>query len=200
MKASDIVAHLRTYCPTFSRNIAAGINWEAIRDSTQLPRLSGFVVPTDEDAGEPQSVNVMIQDVVQRIDVVAVFAQVDEAGYSVADQVTGIRRELCRALMGWTPPGCNEPLQYVGRSFLHTDRAKAAYAFTFAAVETIGHAVLPATAEDAETWQEVELLGLPNFTQIHADVDLIDPIVDKSLAPTGVGPDGRIEHVVTKDV
>ncbi len=199
MKPSDIVAHLRVYCPAFARNVGAGVNWEAVRDSTQLPKLAGYVIPTDEKAGASLYDNVIVQELVEGIDILVVFPQRDEAGYGVADQVHAIRRELCRALVGWTPPGASDPLMYEGRSFVHTDRVKAVYAFSFSAVEVLGHASLPDSVDDAETWQALELLGLPRLDGVDADVDLIDPIVDKSLKPDGVGPDGRVEHRVRKD-
>ena len=133
------------------------------------------------------------------VDIVVVFRQHDEAGYAVSDQIAAIRRELCRALVGWTPPGASDSLIYEGRSFLHTDRSKAAYAFSFSAVEILGHDTLPATADEAETWQALDLIGLPPLEGVDVDVDLIDPIVDKNLKPDGVGPDGRIEHRLKKD-
>ena len=199
MKPSDIVAHIRTHCPSFTRNVAAGINWEAVRDSTQLPKLAAYVVLTDERASDSLYTNMIVQELTNGVDIVVVFRQHDEAGYAVSDQIAAIRRELCRALVGWTPPGASDSLIYEGRSFLHTDRAKAAYAFSFSAFEILGHDTLPATADEAETWQALDLIGLPPLEGVDVDVDLIDPIVDKNLKPDGVGPDGRIEHRLKKD-
>ena len=199
MQPSDLVAQLRARCPLLARNVAAGVNWEAIRDSTQLAKVAAYVVPTDEKAGDPLYENVIVQELIDGVDIIVVFPQQDEAGYGVADQVHAMRRELCRALVGWMPPGNSEPLIYEGRQFLHTDRVKAAYAFSFSAVEVLGHAALPGSANEAETWQALELLGLPPLEGIDIDVDLIDPIVDKSLKPDGIGPDGRVEHQLKKD-
>lgn len=198
MKPSDIVAHLRAYCPIFARNIAAGINWEAIRDSTQLPKIAAYVVPTNEKASDPLYENVIVQELIEGIDVVVVFPQVDEAGYGVADQVAAVRKELCRALVGWTPPGSSEHIIYEGRAFMHTDRAKAAYSFSFSSVEILGNAVLPKTVEQAETWQEWELLGLPALEGIDIDVDCIDP-VDRNKKPDGIGPDGHVDFKLKQD-
>jgi len=129
-----------------------------------------------------------------------VFPQEDEAGYGVADKVAAIRRELCRALVGWVPPGNSEPLIYEGRAFLFTDRVKAAYTFSFSSIEILGHAQLPSVAEEAETWQALELLGLPPFEGIDVKVDFIDPAVDKNVKPDGMGPDGRIELTLKEDL
>ncbi len=199
MKPSDIVAHLRERCPGFARNVTAGINWEAVRDATHMTLLAAYVVPTDEKAGDPLYDNVIVQELVEGVDIIVAFPQVDEAGRSVADQVSAVRRELCRALVGWLPPGSSEPLIYEGRSFLHTDRAKAAYAYSFSAVEVLGHATLPGTADEAETWEALKLLGLPPLDGVDINLDAIDPMVDKSLKPNGVGPDGRVEHTLKKD-
>lgn len=203
MKPSDIVARLRVLCPGFARNVAAGINWETVRDSTQLPRLAAYVVPTDEKAGDPEAANVIVQELVEGVDIVVAFpqAKADEAGSGVADEVKAIRRELCRALVGWTPPGCSDHLIYEGRRFVLTDRAKAVYAYSFSAVEVLGNYDLPSDPADAETWQELELLGLPPLDGVDIRVDLIDPIVDRSLLPEGQhhGPDGRIEHQLKKE-
>lgn len=203
MKPSDIVARLRVLCPVFARNVAAGLNWEAVRDSTQLPRMAAYVVPTDEKAGDPQSANVIVQELIEGVDIVVAFpqAKADEAGAGVSDEVKAVRRELCRALVGWTPPGCTDPLIYEGRRFLHTDRTKAAYAYSFSATELLGNYMLPSDPAQAETWQELELLGLPPLDGLDINVDLIDPIVDRSRLPEGQaqGPDGRIEHQLKKD-
>jgi hypothetical protein len=199
MKPSDIVAHLRSYCPLFERRIAGGINWEAVRDDTQMKALAAYVVPTDEKASDPLYDNVLVQELTEGVDVVVVFPQQQESGYGVADQVSAVRRELCRALVGWTPPGASASLIYEGRSFLHTDRTKAAYAFSFSAQEVLGNVVLPSDPDAAETWTERELLGLPPLEGVDINVDLIDPAVDKNIKPDGVGPDGRIEHQLKKD-
>ncbi len=199
MNPSDIVAHLRERCPSFARKVTAGINWEAVRDATHMTLLSAYVVPTDEKAGDPLYDNVIVQELVEGIDIIVAFPQVDEGGRSVADQVSAVRRELCRALVGWLPPGSLEPLIYEGRSFLHTDRSKAAYAFSFSAVDVLGHASLPSTADEAETWQALELLGLPPLDGMDINLDAIDPMVDRTRKPDGVGPDGRVEHVLKKD-
>lgn len=194
MTPSDLVAHLRAHCPCFGRNVTAGISWDAVRDSTHLQGLSAYVVPTDEKASDPLYDNVIVQELVEGVDIIVAFPQQDEAGRASADRVRAVRHELCRALVGWLPSGSVEPLIYEGRSFLHTDRAKAVYAFAFSAVEILGHAELPGTAQEAETWQALELLGLPPLEGVDINVDLIDPMVDKNLKPDGVGPDGRIEH------
>lgn len=203
MKPSETVARLRVYCPSFARNVAAGINWEAVRDAAHFPNRAGYVVPTDEKAGDPISANVIVQELIEGFEVVVAFPQAkgDEGGQGVADEVDAVGRELWRALVGWLPPGCSEPVIYEGRRFIHSDRAKAVYAYSFSAERVLGNLELPNDPALAETWQELELLGLPPLEGIDINVDLIDPIVDRSRLPEGQhhGPDGRIEHQLKKD-
>lgn len=200
MKPSDIVAHLRKYCLPLGGNVQAGINWDAVRDATAWRGVHAFVVPTDDRAGDPLYDNVLVQEIIEGIDVVVVWPQQDEPGRLVADEVTAMRRALCRALAGHKPPGSADWLIYEGRSFLHTDRAKVAYAYSFSSLEVMGHAQAPDEAAAAETWHELELLGLQHLEGLDIDVDAISPMVDKNLKPDGVGPDGRIEHHLKVDV
>lgn len=203
MKPSDIVAHVRVHCPGFARNVAAGVNWEAIAAATQLPKRAAYVVLVGIEPSELLSETPIVQALVSRVIVIVAFPQVkgDESGYGVADEVDAVFRELCRALVGWTPPGCSAPLLFDGLSIEHQDRTKAVYYYSFSATETLGNFDLPSTLEEAETWEELELLGLPDLKGIDINVDLIDPIVDQSLLPEGQhhGPDGRIEHQLKKD-
>lgn len=131
MKPSDIVAHLRKHCPALGQNVAAGINWDAVRDANKWHGVHAFVVPTDDKAGDPLYDNTLVQEIVEGIDVVVVWPQQDEPGRAVADEVSAMRRSLCLALAGFEPPRSAGWLIYEGRSFLHTDRAKVAYAFSF---------------------------------------------------------------------
>lgn len=200
MKPSDIVAHLRTYCPALGRNVDAGLNWDVVRDATHWRGLHAFVVPTDDRAGDPLYDNVLVQEITEGIDVVVVWPQQAESGREVADEVSAMRRSLCRALAGYVPAGSAGGLIYEGRSFLHTDRAKVAYAFSFSSLEVMGNADLPSDPALAETWPEVQLLGLAHLEGVDIRVDAINPMVDKSLKPDGVGPDGRVEHQLKVDV
>lgn len=200
MKPSDIVAHLRTHCAALNGNVAAGINWDTVRDANKWSGVHAFVVPTDDKAGDPLYDAPLVQEITEGIDVVVVWPQQEEAGRSVADEVPAMRKALCLALAGWKPPGSTDWLIYEGRSFLHTDRAKVAYAFSFSGVEVMGNAELPGSEGQAETWHELELLRLKQLEGLDMDVDAISPMVDRSLKPSGIGPDGRIEHQLKVDL
>lgn len=198
MKASAIVAQLRAYCPSFANRVSGGIDWESIEKSGKLPPLSAYVVLTDEDADGSEVQNGTIQALSEQFDVCVVFAQApgDEAGYGVGEQINAIRRELCRALIGWEPATHYAPVSYGGRQLLLNDRAKAVYRFSFITGSQLGS--YDPDPDNPETWTEYELAGLPDLTGIDIAVDFIDPMVDKNLSPTG--PDGRIEITIKEDL
>ena len=200
MKPSDIVAHLRAHCPVLAGNVGAGINWDVIEKAARWEGLHAFVVPTDDKASPPQYDNALVQEITEGVDIVIVWPQKDEPGYAVADEVTAMRQALCRALVGWTPPGSADWLVYEGRGFLLTDRAKVAYAFSFSSLEVMGSLELRSDPAQVETWHEAELLGLNQLEGVDIDVDAINPMVDRNLKPDGVGPDGRKEHHMKVDL
>ncbi|MNN99460.1 hypothetical protein D3C81_2191030 [compost metagenome] len=72
------------------------------------------------------------------------------------------------------------------------DRARAVYRFTFRAEWWLGGNT-PGEAPP-ETFEELELAGLPLLESITFNVDAIDPMADPNLQKPG--PDGRIETVL----
>lgn len=196
MQVTPLVRHLRERCPSFGGRVAGGIDWESIEASTRLDSLRAHVVLTDEDADGSHTQNVITQNVDEQFDVCVEFPQgADERGQAVGDQVDAIRRELCRALVGWRPGEEFDPIQYGGRELLLNSRGKAVYRFSFLTGYQIGRNL---ASEPAETWQELEQDGLPPLEGLNIDVDFIDPMVDRNLSPTG--PDGRIEIHTTEEL
>lgn len=194
MHLTPLVEHLRQYCPSFAQRVAGGIDWEAIEGSGKLPALAAYVILTDEDADTSRSANAVIQDVREDFDVCVVFSADSERGQGVGDQVDGIRRELCRALVGWCPGEDYEPIQYLGRQLLLNNRARAVYRFSFFTEYQLGRG-LP--SDPPETWQEYELDGLPALAGIDFVIDAIDPADPNLKRP---GPDGRIEARFSGDL
>lgn len=197
MQVTPLVRHLRERCPSFAGRVAGGIDWESIESSARLEGLRAHVVLTDEDADASFTENVVTQNVDEQFDVCVEFPQAagDERGQAVGDQVDAIRRELCRALVGWPPGEEFDPIQYGGRELLLNNRAKAVYRFSFVTGYQIGR---NRASDPAETWQELEQDGLPPLEGLNIDVDFIDPMVDRNLSPTG--PDGRIEIKTTEEL
>lgn len=197
MSLTELVRHLRAYCPLFKKRISGGIDFESIEASTKLQGVCAHVVLTDESAEDSSTQNVIRQNVAEQFDVCVEFPQAagDERGRAVGDAVASVRAELCLALVGYRPGADYDPIQYVGRKLLLNNRAKAVYAFTFVTGYQLGRTVPTASPE---TWQEREQDGLPRLEGVDIDFDFIDPMVDKNLSPTG--PDGRIEVQTREDL
>lgn len=197
MQVTPLVMHLRTYCPSFSNSVTGGIDWESIERSSKLSGLAAYVVLTDERGEPSEAQNIIQQDVTEEFDVCVVFPQRsgDERGLVVGDLVDAVRKELCRALVGFRPEPEYDPVEYVGREMLLNNRDKAVYRFSFVTAFQLGR---NREQEPAETWHEHELDGLPLLEGINIDMDFIDPLFDKNLSPTG--PDGRIEFKAREDL
>ena len=190
MQVTPLVKHLRRWCPMFASRVSGGIDWEAIEKSTKLDGMRAHVVLTDERAAPSETQNAISQLLTEQFDVCVEIPQIanDERGQAVGDLVDAIRKELCRALVGWPPASDYDPIQYMGRNLLLINRAKAVYQFSFFTGLQLGRNEVTAPAE---TWAELEIDGLPELTGLDLDVDFIDPMVDRNRSATG--PDGRIE-------
>ena len=198
MKVTPLVMHLRAHCPGFTNAVTGGIDWESIEKSSKLSGLAAYVVLTDERADPSEAQNVILQDVTEEFDVCVVFPQRagDERGLAVGDQVDAVRKELCRALVGFKPEPEYDPVEYVGREMLLNSRDKAVYRFSFVTAFQLGR---NRSTDPAETWQEHELDGLPPLEGLNIDYDFIDPLNDKNLSNSG-RPDGRVEFQTREDL
>lgn len=188
MKLSPVIAQLRQYAPTFGNRVGGGIEFEMVRDSALLPMPAAYVVMTADDPGENTQQNSFRQPIFDEFDVVVALKTVDERGQSVADPLHDIRAELLRALVGWRPMPDYERVTYEGGQLLLIDRGRVLYRFTFRCEWTLGGGATP------ETFEELELAGLPPLAGVDINVDAIDPMADPNLHKPG--PDGRIETVL----
>lgn len=188
MKISLVIAQLRTWCPTFAQRVAGGLEFDLVRDSALLPMPAAYVVMTGDDPSDNTSQNSTRQPVADEFDVVVALASGDERGQAAADPLHDIRAELLRALAGWKPMPGYDPITYVGGNILLLDRSRVLYRFSFRSEWMLGGGDLP------ETFEELELAGLPALEGINVQVDAIDPMADPNLSKPG--PDGRIETVL----
>lgn len=199
MILSEVVAHLRRYCPTFAQRVAVAVDFKPDRGQVLLTVPAAAVMPGDDEAEPSSAQNVTVQAVRDRFVVVLIVATADaKRGDETADVLHHLRAEVWRALLGWTP-GCSyEPIEYEGGELIGMDRSLTYYGMTFSAELTVGHAGgLPADGLP-ETWQEYELAGLPPLDGLNVRVDVIDPIADPNVRKPG--PDGRIEFKLREDV
>jgi len=188
MKLSPVVTQLRQYAPTFGGRVGGGIEFEMVRDSALLPMPAAYVVMTADDPGENTQQNSIRQPIFDEFDVVVALKTGDERGQSVADPLHDIRAELLRALVGWKPMPDYERVTYEGGQLLLIDRGRVLYRFTFRCEWTLGGGAAP------ETFEELELAGLPALAGVDINLDAIDPMADPNLQKPG--PDGRIETVL----
>ncbi|SMG09509.1 phage tail terminator protein [Paraburkholderia susongensis] len=184
MKITPVIAQLRRYCPVFGERVAGALEFAALRDNQRLPAISAFVVKTDDNAGENQTLNTSRQDITDEFDVCVLINTEDARGQSRADLLDDVRAQLWLALVGWTTGGGYSPIEYRGSELVQMDRELIFYRYTFSSVFTLGGGSEP------ETWHEYYLAGLPPLKTIHVDIDMIDPSDPNLQRP---GPDGRID-------
>jgi hypothetical protein len=188
MHITPVIAQLRQYSPTFAQRVAGGMKLEAILESSHLNLPAAFVLMGGDDPGENRSETSTNQQIFDEFDVLVVVKVDDERGQSIADPMHDIRAELIRALVGWKPQPGYEHITYEGGELMRIDRARAVYRFTFRSEWWLGGGDTP------ETFEELELAGLPPLEAITFNVDAIDPMADPNLKKPG--PDGRIETVL----
>ncbi|MBJ2587885.1 hypothetical protein JF965_22770, partial [Salmonella enterica subsp. enterica serovar Breda] len=101
----------------------------------------------------------------------------DERGqFASYDVVDDVRQMLFKALLGWNPEACGNPITYDGGTLLDLNRHELIYQFDFSVISEL--------TED-DTRQQDDLDGLPDLKTLSINVDFIEP---------GTGPDGDIEH------
>lgn len=194
MKLNPLVAHLRQACPSFAGRVTGGIDWDAVVESAQLPLPAAYVIATADAAAPNRAQNMVIQDITDQFNVVIVLDTSDERGQADNDLLHDMRAELWRALVGFIPSPEYSPIEYGKGALLHISRARVVYQFTFFSEFQLGR---NSSDQPAETWQELELDGLTDFTGADFNMDCIDP-ADRNLQHPG--PDGRIEVKFSGDV
>lgn len=182
MKITPIITQLRRYCPAFEGRVAGALELAALLDdSASLMSLpAAYVVPTRDDPQPPATMTPYTQDLEEKFDVVVALAPGDERGQAVADRLHDLRAELWRALLGWAPPGA-DPVEYDGGALLMLNRGRVIYRFGFGLMSVIGGARVPGAPP--ETWQDIDLDGLPDLAAVGLRVDY-------------AAPDGHIEHQI----
>lgn len=199
MKLSEVVAHLRQYCPTVGQRVVVAMEFEPDRNQVNFMVPSMVVLPNDDDAQPSDYDNVSVQTITDRFSVVLILATADsKRGDATADILHSLRAEVWRALIGWKPGDGYEPIEYEGGQVIGMNRALTYFSMTFNAELTVGNLNGLPDGAVPETWQEFELAGLPALEGLNVDVDVIDPIADPNLKKPG--PDGRIEFQLREDI
>lgn len=184
MDIDNIIAALRTRCPSFATRVAGAAQFKMLPEAAAMAVPCAFVLPLDDSPDPPASPNMVRQYLEEGFAVVvAIDNTVDERGQAGSHTVQSLRAELWRALLGWQPTAQHNGIGYGGGHLLQVDRARLWFQFEFSAGFEIG-------PEDG--WQEGYVASLPPLTTVSVQVDVIDPIADRNVQYPG--PDGRIEQ------
>lgn len=186
MRLTPLIEHVKRFCPSFGGRVAGGIDLDAVMTSAKLQTPAAYVIYTGDDAGESQAQNRSMQSLADGFDVVVVMQTRDERGQQAVDLVHELRAELFRALVGLKSAE-HEPITYGGGSLMALDRARVSYRFGFEAESQIGRT---RKGDPPETWQEVELDGLPALQGVDFTYDSREPTDPNHTEP---GPDDRGE-------
>lgn len=187
MELTNIIRALKERCPSFgvapNRRFAGAAEFAVVEDNQSMEFPSGYVVPLDDEVGEQESSNGYKQVITDKFAVIVVFNnKADALGKHAIGQARNlIRKELFRALLGWSPDEEHGRIQYEGSALLEVTRAHLYFQFEFSAETELG---------EEDTWQAVYNAALPDFQTMGIDLDAIDPY-DPNLV--SIGPDGRIE-------
>lgn len=180
MHLEPIIQALRQRCPVFASRVGGAAEYVAAQASTSMAMPHAFVIPLDDRPSESITENTNRQPLIDSFGVVVVVSNgVDERGQGAVASVESIRRDLWRALLGWSPSAEYHGIEYEGGSLQAMDRARLWWQFEFGAQTEIG---------PDDGWQEE--FG-DDLDQVAITVDVIDPI-----AMPRPGPDGRIEQTL----
>ncbi|OSK12864.1 putative bacteriophage protein [Escherichia coli M056] len=178
MKLSPVIAALRARCPYFENRVAGASQFKNLPEVGKLKLPAAYVVPGDDSPGEQKSQTDYWQALKESFSVVVIVSNgCDERGqFASYDVVDDVRQMLFKALLGWNPEACGNPITYDGGMLLDLNRHELIYQFDFSSVREL-------TEED--TRQQDDLDELEALKTLATDVDYIDP---------GHGPDGHTEH------
>ncbi|HFI3042877.1 TPA: hypothetical protein ACGP0M_003536 [Escherichia coli] len=178
MKLTPVIAALRARCPYFENRVAGAAQFKNLPEVGKLRLPAAYVVPGDDSPGENKSQTDYWQELKEGFSVVVILSNGrDERGqFASYDVVDDVRQMLFKALLGWNPEACGNPITYDGGTLLDLDRHELIYQFDFSVISEL--------TED-DTRQQDDLNSLDELRTLAIDVDYLDP---------GNGPDGDIEH------
>ncbi|EEZ9256384.1 TPA: phage tail terminator protein [Escherichia coli] len=178
MKLTPVIAALRARCPCFENRVAGAAQFKNLPEVGKLRLPAAYVVPGDDSPGENKSQTDYWQELKEAFSVVVILSNGrDERGqFASYDVVDDVRQMLFKALLGWNPEACGNPITYDGGTLLDLNRHELIYQFDFSVISEL--------TED-DTRQQDDLNSLDELQTLAIDVDYLEP---------GNGPDGDIEH------
>lgn len=182
MKLTPIVEHLQRHCPALRNYVYGAADLTAAEENNRIKTTPnvfvGCVILIEERAEPKLHQGSAKQEVNQFFDVVITLANPDQVGQKACDQLSDIRYEIQKALVGWRLSKQHYPVEYEGAELTQINHLKLSYAYHF----KTGYTLTDTYDESAD---------LPEIKKINVDTDVIDPIADPNRKKPG--PDKRIE-------
>ncbi|MFA4778194.1 phage tail terminator protein [Escherichia coli] len=168
MKLTPVIAALRARCPYFENRVAGAAQFKNLPEVGKLGLPAAYVVPGDDSPGENKSQTDYWQELKEGFSVVVILSNGrDERGqFASYDVVDDVRQMLFKALLGWNPEACGNPITYDGGTLLDLNRHELIYQFDFSVISEL--------TED-DTRQQDELNSLDELRTLAIDVDYLDP-------------------------
>jgi hypothetical protein len=119
---TDVIARLQSeLVPGTFKAVSGAGELQAAADQLKASP-SAFVLPSQDRAGpDTAGTQLVRQRVVQQISVVIGLSNLGPKGDRQFDALDELRKCLMRTLIGWTPEGSIEPLNYAGGRMLIMD-------------------------------------------------------------------------------
>ncbi|EFC4607182.1 DUF2313 domain-containing protein [Escherichia coli] len=176
MKLTPVIAALRARCPYFENRVAGAAQFKNLPEVGKLRLPAAYVVPGDDSPGENKSQTDYWQELKEGFSVVVILSNGrDERGqFASYDVVDDVRQMLFKALLGWNPEACGNPITYDGGTLLDLNRHELIYQFDFSVISEL--------TED-DTRQQDDLNSLDELRTLAIDVDYLDPGTDAVNAP-----------------
>ncbi|EJN7605160.1 TPA: phage tail terminator protein, partial [Escherichia coli] len=133
MKLTPVIAALRARCPYFENRVAGAAQFKNLPEVGKLRLPAAYVVPGDDSPGENKSQTDYWQELKEGFSVVVILSNGrDERGqFASYDVVDDVRQMLFKALLGWNPEACGNPITYDGGTLLDLNRHELIYQFDF---------------------------------------------------------------------
>lgn len=161
MKISPIIKMLRERCPSFEQRIGGTADLPAAEEATAMALPCAFVLAPKDEPEEPREQR-YVQNVPITFEIeLYTSARSDERGLDAYDAVDDLKREVIKALAGYTPDDCDDWCAYSGGEVTSLNRDCLSYRMTF----SCGYVI-----RDGESRHGVDIDSLPPFLRMHADV------------------------------
>lgn len=148
--------------------MAGAAQFKNLPEVGKLRLPAAYVVPGDDSPGENKSQTDYWQELKEGFSVVVILSNGrDERGqFASYDVVDDVRQMLFKALLGWNPEACGNPITYDGGTLLDLNRHELIYQFDFSVISEL--------TED-DTRQQDDLNSLDELRTLAIDVDYLDP-------------------------